>query len=447
MTELEPDEARRWRLAGLALFSIVGGLALVMNPGYFSHDELELLRAAQDPQWDSVFAPGAHDFYRPLSLAAKILLLRVAGGVPPLVHLASVLVHGANGALLYRLLRRNELGRAHASAAWILLSVSPLAAFATGWVAALDDLLATSFALLALIAATPAPGKTGTPAPFARTGAVGLATLAALLCKETPIVLPVLLLGLAWWRGYGEGRWHAAAIAAVVVGFYLALQGPRLEATAARITGPSGYGFAFDAHILRHLGSYLLFPFAVTVREVQSLSGEASAGLLIVAGLVHAAVVAGLYAARPRWALAYIACYVLVLAPVLPLRKIETQYLYPAALPLAIGLAALVTGAGRRWLRAVGVLAALLGALHAVRVGAYMRWCGEIQDRVLGALDACAGPPPGAIVIAIEPGSPDWVLRRAVHDRPEVTLLDPGATPPADAVRLRFTTDGALVKQ
>jgi hypothetical protein len=130
-------------------------------------------------------APGP--YYRPLA----ILLLRVEtlffGQALVPRHLVNLALHAGNAVLLWLLLRRRlDEGRALVGA--LLFAVHPVQTGAVAWVSGRTDVLATLFALLCLVSPKPVPRAS--------------AFFAALLAKETAVVVPLVALVL------DQGTWH-----------------------------------------------------------------------------------------------------------------------------------------------------------------------------------------------------------------------------------------------
>jgi hypothetical protein len=104
-----------------------------------------------------------------------------------LLHLLSILVHGANAVFIFRILRERAAERTLAFLLALAFCAFPLFAESVVWLSGSFDLWATLFALLAL---TVLGGGAEKWRPVAAAGLF----LLALLCKESVFMLPVLLL-------------------------------------------------------------------------------------------------------------------------------------------------------------------------------------------------------------------------------------------------------------
>ncbi len=145
------------------------------------HVFLAFARHAPNPLVAFVRDQHGGEFYRPVPMLLWWVLARVGQGAAwPFAALALAL-HLASAALVGALVAALGRGRAVATLAAVLFAVAPQNLEAAYWFAASTDLLATTFALAALVAL--ARGR-GTPAAL-------LATL-AYLSKESALVLPAL---------------------------------------------------------------------------------------------------------------------------------------------------------------------------------------------------------------------------------------------------------------
>jgi tetratricopeptide (TPR) repeat protein len=127
----------------------------------------------------------------------------LAWGAHPLGYrVVNVLLHALNALLLWQLARRWELRGAWLIAA--LFALHPLNVATVAWIAELKNLLAFGLAGLTVLA-WERFDATRRPAWYA--AALG-AFLLALLSKSAVAPLPVVLLGLTWWR---RQRWNFLA--------------------------------------------------------------------------------------------------------------------------------------------------------------------------------------------------------------------------------------------
>lgn len=284
-----------YRVLVLVLFVTTTSVVLIGTPGYFSHDELQIIDslALSDRTrgtW-SLETVRNTAFYRPLGYETLRALLDIGGTSYPIVpHGALVLLHALVCVIVFYLVKELDSEKlAFASAA--LFAVSPLAAFAVGWIAGIYDVLVTGFMALATLAGIRLVrgGGGGWWAVFL------LATVGAAGSKETWVVLPLMLFLVALTGKMGSRSRALAIVVAngVAVVWYLVVRYPALSRLAEG--GAGGYGVAVGENVLRNLFAYMAFPFNPGVAEI---TGIADRGLSIDIGFSLFALVAVLLAAR-----------------------------------------------------------------------------------------------------------------------------------------------------
>jgi hypothetical protein len=148
------------------------------------------------------------NYYRPLQFVVYGAIYRAFGPNAVPFHLWMALLHAVNTVLVFGLARR--LFGDKPGAAWIagaVFAAHPIHTEAVDWIAALPDLLVTTLVLCGLRARRTAP----------------LLYLAALLTKETGVVLPALYAAQDWLRGTRPNRAVYAGMAAALA-VYLGLR-------------------------------------------------------------------------------------------------------------------------------------------------------------------------------------------------------------------------------
>jgi protein O-mannosyl-transferase len=227
---------RRWAL----LLAAVGLLALLahartLGNGFVYDDARALGNAVVTGPFDPAAIAGS-DFWgqgaggvgtwRPLAVASLWVDQHLGGGAPLPFHATNLVLHALTAIALVLALRRAVGDGRLALAAGALFATLAINTEAVAAVVGRADLLAALLGVLAW-ATLPPPGARLAPARVA--GAAGL-TLAALLAKESALVIPPflvaaeLLLGDRPWRArLGRAAALAGALAAAV-GLYLALR-------------------------------------------------------------------------------------------------------------------------------------------------------------------------------------------------------------------------------
>ncbi|RME20932.1 MAG: hypothetical protein D6798_19340 [Deltaproteobacteria bacterium] len=183
--------------------------------------------------WDGApVQQGVSGYYRPLVLVSFAVDRALFGMAPAGHHLHSLAWHLLAVTMACRLLRNVVSPRAALVAAAVM-ALHPAQSEAVAWIAARNDPMATALGLAALACVMPAD------AGPARLVGGGLLTLAALLTKESVILLPALLLVLDLARG---GARPVRRYVPLVVGIGVGV-GMRLAAGVGAATAPPPEGW------------------------------------------------------------------------------------------------------------------------------------------------------------------------------------------------------------
>ena len=204
---MEPPVSTRWS----ASFQLPAGWwqsALIILAGLFIYapvfhgswlidDHLELTdnHVVQDPAGlPKIWHGDAGAEYLPLKTSVQWLLWQTFGGNPIPYHLSSIALHLLSAFLLWRLFGR--LGMRHAWIGGLLFVAHPILVESVSWVAEFKNTLSLTVLLLSML----------TWQSFdehRRRGnyAASLALFAAaLLCKTSVVMWPVVILLYAWWK-------------------------------------------------------------------------------------------------------------------------------------------------------------------------------------------------------------------------------------------------------
>lgn len=395
-----------WSLA------VLGQALLALNPGYFSHDELQWGATADVADGRALPWVGWADVdtfqWRPLTFNAWLLLSHLLFDAPEAFHALWVALGAAVAAALAGLLQRLGATPRTAVAAGLLFALNPYAAYVHGWVGTLADLLwvgcglALAHGLLSLHQRAAAPA-TGALLAF-------VLTTLGLLAKEAALALPALL-GLLWCLHRRErllaGAVLGSGLAALV---YL---GMRLG-TLLTPAGPDAYSFTPEA-VPRNALAYPLFLLQPSAFEVGALWNASGLRLAVALGLWLMALVCLLRRA-PRRAVLLVAGSGLALAPALPLGMPANQYGYGFSAWL-IACAALAWPSLSRGGRGLLLGLALISTWHGLNVQREMRRIGELQAVFQPALVQALRTQPGPVRLL--PAGPDqWIYRRLTHQVP-----------------------------
>jgi len=325
--------------------------------------------------WRIWTEPGAVPQYYPLTFTSLWAEFQLWGLDARGYHLTNVLLHAANGALVYVLLERLAVPGALAGAA--LFALHPVHVESVGWIAERKNVLSGFCYLAALLVYL--PRLDGDGARWRYPAALAL-YVAALLAKTVTCTWPVVVLLVAWWRQRGWPRPVVRdMLPALVVGFGAGLLTMWMETHHVGARGADWSLTPLERLLVAGRVPWfylrtLVFPVQLTfiyprwAIDVTAFWQWAFPALTLL-------VLAGLAAARTRWGNAPLvaACFFLItLAPaagfvdVYPMRYsfVADHFQYLASLgPLALA-GVVLWRLGRP---AVLVAAVLLGALTFVR--------------------------------------------------------------------------------
>lgn len=351
-----------------------------------------------------------HSIFRPVVNLSYALNYAVSGLDPFGYHLTNLLLHLANVALLLALARRLALDLAQrrgddasvaagtATAvgftAAALLAVHPMMSEAVVYVSGRSELLATSFALAAVLLLRRV--LLGGGRWF---GAAGCAAFVlGALSKESAAMVPFVLLladrlllpGADADRRWRLRRWHLPLITVVLVaglarvGIWLRVEqgGGALTLWQHALT-EAGVVWRYVGLLLLPVGQSIMHPVATVTRAADPLALAALAGLVLA--------VIGLAIAARRWPLPVfgLAWFLLLLAPshVIPLQEAMAEHrVYAASCGFFLAAGVLLVAASRPLagvLRrpAAATVIVVAPVVVALAVGAVMRcrvWSDEV---------------------------------------------------------------------
>ena len=415
-------------IAAFSVAALLISLPLVINPGYFSHDELQWLAFADRDQWSDLPWQGWFDFrpfqFRPLTFNTWLLLSKLVGYQPPLMHAFVVGLGLLNAWLLRACMVDSGIRAMIASVATLLFLLSPHVMQVHGWVGTIGDLYCLMSALLAVRILQREPGRA--------VEAIAIATLTtlALLSKESAIVFPALL--LAAWPRRRWSLWLPIAISSVVVVGYLAL---RWQTILYMPRNDGNYVWSI-ANIPSRLLDYAAFPFLPDLAEthVIRLSHSVSRwtfGLGLCAGLLA-------LVGRVNWRLsmALVLGWIACLGPTLVLAQSASVYAYLAS-AWAFAVCAWAWQQSDTWPRRLLLAIASIVSLHGFLIGGRIVQIGVLQQGVYAAIEPLLPNATDArpLRLAAENRRDHWALVRMFHDVPSwrrVPLADRVIVVPGD---------------
>lgn len=390
---------------------------LALNPGYFSHDELQWGAAADVDAWTALpwfpWTDASMLQWRPLTFNGWLLLSNALFESPRAMHSLWVLMGSAIAAGLSWLLLRLGLGARVAATAGLAFALNPYAAYVHGWVATLADLLwvGASLALALVLQAQLRTEAAGAKAITLRAAIAAFAlTGLGLLAKESALAMPALV-GLAWLLA-GRSRVLGAAMvgSGLAAVLYLVVRAGALLPPAAS----SGYALEPAAAPLNFAAYALYLP--VTASFEVNTVWLRSAHQLAVSALLVLGLLAAVLRASPRLGLAMALGAALSVAPVLVLPHASTQYGYGFSLWLVACTALAWPRLGRPG-RALAWLLCVLLVWHGARVQGEMRAVGERQAVFQPALVAVLATHEGPLRLQRD-HEYGWAYGRLTHQVP-----------------------------
>lgn len=233
---------------GRALFLMIAATVLVyansLSGSFLFDDTKQIVGNPSLRSWNSVLSAFTSDvwsfqrqtltadvpppYYRPLFTVYLTLTYKLFGLWEPGWHLMNLLVHTMATVFVYYLLRRLSRDNVVALLAALLFGLHPAHVESVSWISGIPDPLAAIFYVPSMIWYVRYREEGDRKWLVASVAAFGL----AVLCKETPIVLPMVLGAWELTRRRGEKRWATRAKAlipqltpyAIVAAAYLVLR-------------------------------------------------------------------------------------------------------------------------------------------------------------------------------------------------------------------------------
>lgn len=223
--------------------------------------------------WSTETESGTSNYYRPLVTLSYMLDYAVYGLHPSGYHATNLLIHAACVASLFYLLVLLGLSSGGAALAAAVWAIHPAVAESVAWISGRTDSLATMFMLLAVVAAVRGCQVKGVGQRWIRHFAAFFG--AALLCKESAIVTPLLavvFLVLAGKRSRIDRNflWTSMAVCA---GWFL-LRWSVLDRPVGTETG-EGASSTIAVLSLLHIWGTLVWPPVFRIEYGQSLTTQA----------------------------------------------------------------------------------------------------------------------------------------------------------------------------
>jgi len=193
-----------WLTAGAILLLAVAAYIPAVTGRFVGDDKALIIDDARvqsaDGLWN-IWAARGGTTYSPVTTSVFWVQWRLWGTHTAGYHLATLLMHGLAAALVFLTLRRLKVPGALVAAA--IFAVHPVNVESAAWICQLKNTLAMVFFLLTILAYLKFERRTERLAGHmdVKWYVVSLVLFAlALLSRPAVVMLPVVLLGLAWWR-------------------------------------------------------------------------------------------------------------------------------------------------------------------------------------------------------------------------------------------------------
>jgi len=206
-----------WAGALFFLAALAIGCAGVARVAFFSDDDFRWLSEVRAPGfslWASYFPFSERSWwaYRPLGMQSYFHAAQAVFGLwPPAFYAISLSLHFVGGVLIHRLCRALGFTPGVATAAALLALSRPPSMEVVFWASAFNYFGVAFFSLLSLALLAECPARGGAVQRAFSSAALG----AALLCQESALALPPVLLALRVFqqRDGAHGSWVAHGVA------------------------------------------------------------------------------------------------------------------------------------------------------------------------------------------------------------------------------------------
>jgi Flp pilus assembly protein TadD len=376
------DRSSAWRVLAL-LGLVLAAHSPALRADFLWDDEFWLwnspLTQAGDGLLRAWYSGDRWDFY-PITSSVFWVMWRIAGNGAAGYHLLNLALHGLGAVLLWRVFRELRLPAAWLTAA--VFVVHPVTVGTVAWITQLKNTLSLAFYALAILAylrfdREPVPDRTRWYA-----GAL-LAFVAALLCKASVVMLPVVLLLLIHWRRGRLGKGDLVplvpifALSAASAAVTIAFQSRRAFGGAAEMTESFATRLAAAGRCVDFYALKAVLPTDLAIIyprwEVDAVSVTAWLPLFLLGAVFCVAVL--LRGGAGRALRTGLGAYVATLFPVLGFfamyytrySRVADHWQYhalPAALALGIGAGAVLLR------RAGALLPRIVGAILILALGA-----------------------------------------------------------------------------
>ncbi|OEE68103.1 hypothetical protein A1OO_20460 [Enterovibrio norvegicus FF-33] len=413
-----------WKRVSLIFIAgLIMSLGLIMNPGYFSHDEISWgIKATSGNSLSDISFYNIFHYnefhYRPLNFNSWLITSYYLYELPQLYHFLIVLFGLTNTVLVYFFLKR-EVDSKLAVLTAVISTIMPTIAFVNGWIGTMADVFWFMCCIVSLMI-----HQTNRRLDSLNFPLIALSLLffiLALMFKETAVVYPGVLFIYVVYATYKERSDFRIFInksdiiifllSTIIFLFYITIRFKFLFPSDG-----GGYGAAFSNIPIRML-EYFIYPFLINNVELHGLFLQHSLSELITAFCIHFLLVLMLCKQDKLKYFLYFGCYFVTAVPILILDMSLPHYIYASGFVTAFGISFLFFENKRK--RFASMIFFVLLAMHGIKVQVNYVSTGSYQNNFVGTLYSVikGGNKKCSYVIKPEAGSTSWVAVRAIAFR------------------------------
>ncbi|HGY5297545.1 TPA: hypothetical protein ACNU26_002825 [Aeromonas salmonicida] len=402
------------------IIGIFFSLGIIMNPGYFSHDEISWgLKAIGSNNFNFSHVLSYDNFhYRPLNFNLWLLLSHYFFDFPQLFHLIILSWGLANSIIFYLVLIRLDFERSSALIAAIVSTIMPSIVFVNGWIGTIADIAWLFFCLISFLTYIIFRGVIGYFSSL-------LLFIMALMFKETAVVYPGIVFIYLVYERFSSKRTLAYffSISAIFI-IYIFLRYQFLFSKDI-----SGYNTSIY-NIPERLLEYFIYPFLWGDIEIHGMLSTYSKLNLALAFLFHCLFIILLCEKRFIGYFYYLSLYFVTSVPMLMLSTSLPHYMYGAGFTMAISFSLLLKRGGGYKYFSCALL--LLIFIHSVNVQMNFIKTGSFQNKMYTSIYSIIKESVGennkvvdrCYLIYAEVGTPVWIAMRALYNINEINGID-----------------------
>jgi Flp pilus assembly protein TadD len=234
--------------------------------------------------WSTDTEAGRSNYYRPLVTLSYMVDYALFGLQPIGYHATNLAIHAAGVVCLWYLLVLLGVSSGGAAIAASVWAVHPAVAESVAWISGRTDSLATMFMLLSVVAALRGLAGKKVDTRFAYVSLASFA--AALLCKESAIVTPILIAIFLAFHGKSGRMRGAFAFQIVAIGvIWFLLRSMVLQRPLGLASG-EGASLSIAVLSLFHVWGNLVWPGVFRIEYGSSLTPQALLGGALLGGVL-----------------------------------------------------------------------------------------------------------------------------------------------------------------